>query len=298
MNFPIAKLAVRAAPALFVVLWSTGFIVNKVALLSTGPLTWLSIRMAVTICVLLVIVAVTRPPWPKGAQIGHSIVAGLLLHGVYLACVMLALAQNVPAGLSALIPGMQPILTSTLASRFLGERVRPLQWGGLLLGLVGVGLVLHGRALSGPSSWGWIASIVSLIGITLGTLYQKRFAGHVDWRTGNIVQYAAAGCLFVFGAVATEPLSVRWDTQFVAVLGWAALVLSVGSVALFFWLIRRSGATEVASLFYLVPAITAAMAFALFGERLDAVALCGMVLCAGGVLLVNRAAPTPEPEQS
>ena len=301
MKLPIANIAVRTAPALFVLLWSTGFIANKVALASTGPLTWLTIRMAVTIGLLLIIILFTRPAWPKREQIGHSIVAGLLVHGVYLACVMLALAQAVPAGLSALIPGLQPILTSTLASRYLGERVTPLQWGGLALGLVGVGLVLHGRALTGQASWGWIASILSLIGITLGTLYQKRFAGAVDWRTGNVIQYLAAGTAFALGAAATEPLTVRWDPSLLVVLAWSALVLSVGSIALFYWLIRRSGATEVASLFYLVPAITAGMAFLLFGERLDAVALVGMALCACGVVVVNRAAAAPEvlePEQS
>jgi drug/metabolite transporter (DMT)-like permease len=143
--------------------------------------------------------------------------------------------------------------------------------------------------LTGPDSWGWIASILSLFGITLGTLYQKRFAGSIDWRTGNIVQYAAAGCVFAVGAVATEPLTIHWGPQFLIALGWSTVVLSVGVIALLFWLIRRSGATELASLFYLVPAVTAVMAFFLFDERLDGIALGGMVLCAVGVVIVNRA---------
>jgi drug/metabolite transporter (DMT)-like permease len=291
MKLPIANLAVRAAPAFFVVLWSTGFISTKMGLTGAEPLTWLTLRMGVTICLLLVIVAATRPRWPKGGQIFHSVVAGLLVHGIYLAGVTLAIGQSIPAGLSALIPGLQPILTSTLASRFLGERVTPLQWGGLLLGLAGVGLVLHNRSLAGQASWGWVASIMSLIGITLGTLYQKRFAGQVDWRTGNIVQYTAAGICFGVGSLLFETRTIHWQPEFIFAISWATLVLSVGSISLLYWLIRRSGATEVASLFYLVPAVTAAFAYVLFDERLDAVAIGGMLLCAVGVVIVNRAAP-------
>jgi drug/metabolite transporter (DMT)-like permease len=291
MKPSIANLAVRAAPAFFVVLWSTGFVVNKLALTGAEPLTWLALRMTVTIGLLLIIVAVSRPAWPRGWQIVHSIVAGLLVHGVYLAGVVLALSWSIPAGLSALVPGLQPILTSTLASRFLGERVTPLQWGGLLLGLAGIGLVLHNRSLTGQASWGWVASILSLLGITLGTLYQKRFCGRIDWRTGNIVQYTAAGCAFFLGALAFETRTIHWQPQFVVALSWATLMLSVGSVSLFYWLIRRSGATQVASLFYLSPAVTAVMAYTLFGEQLDTIALIGMALCAVGVVVVNRAAP-------
>jgi drug/metabolite transporter (DMT)-like permease len=291
MNGSFANFAVRAAPALFVVLWSTGFISTKMALTGAEPLTWLSLRMVVAICLMLVIAGLSRAPWPRGWQILHSVVAGLLVHGIYLAGVSIAISQSVPAGLSALIPGLQPVLTSTLASRFLGERVTPLQWGGLVLGLAGVVLVLHGRALTGQASWGWVASILSLIGITLGTLYQKRFSGRIDWRTGNVIQYSAAGFCFVVGAFALETRTIEWQPQFIFAVGWAAAVLSIGSIALLYWLIRRSGATEVASLFYLVPAVTAVMAYALFRERLDPIAIGGMVLCAAGVVVVNRGAP-------
>jgi len=289
MKLPIANFAVRAAPAIFVVLWSTGFIATKLALTGAEPLTWLTLRMAITICLLLVIAGLTGATWPRGRQILHSAVAGLLVHGVYLAGVTLAIGHSIPAGLSALIPGLQPILTSTLAGRFLGERVTPLQWGGLLLGLVGVVLVLHNRSLSGQAGWGWVASVASLIGITLGTLYQKRFSGQIDWRTGNIVQYAAAGTCFAIGALLFEDRTIHWHAQFILAASWATMVLSVGSIALLYWLIRRSGATQMASLFYLVPAVTAIFAFLLFDERLDAVSLMGMLLCAVGVVIVNRA---------
>jgi drug/metabolite transporter (DMT)-like permease len=283
--------AARAAPAIFVVLWSTGFVATKYVLHNAEPLTYLSIRMAVVVGLMAVIVAIARPPWPDRKGIGHSIVAGLLVHGFYLGGTAVAIAHSIPAGLSALIPGLQPILTSTLANRWLGERLTPLQWTGLLLGLAGVVLILHGRPMSGDAGWGWLASGVSLVSITLGTLYQKRFCDRIDWRAGNLAQYVAVAILFGAAAWLFESNVVQWTAEFVLALVWLAVVLSIGSIGLLYWLIRRSAATSVASLFYLVPTVTAVMAYVLFGERLDTVAIVGMVACAVAVFLVNRRAP-------
>lgn len=131
---------------------------------------------------------------------------------------------------------------------------------------------------------------MSLLSITLGTLYQRRYCNRIDWRAGNLVQYAGVAVFFALGALLFEDNAVRWTGEFVAALTWLALVLSIGSIGLLYWLIRHSAATAVASLFYLVPAVTAVMAFALFGERLDALAIFGMAACAAAVLLVNRRA--------
>ena len=191
-------------------------------------------------------------------------------------------------GLSALIPGLQPILTSTLANRFLGEKVTPLQWAGLLLGLGGVVLILHGRPMTGDAGWGWLASAVSLVSITLGTLYQSRYCREIDWRAGNLIQYIAVTIFFGAAAWLFETNVVHWSQEFVLSVLWLAVVLSIGSIGLLYWLIRRSAATSVASLFYLVPAVTALMAYVLFGEKLDALAIAGMVACAAAVFLVNR----------
>ena len=290
MSKDFEKLAARAAPAIFVVLWSTGFIATKYVLHSAEPLTYLTIRMAVVVAMMAVIVAVARPRWPDRSGVAHSLVAGILVHGFYLGGTAVAIAHSIPAGLSALIPGLQPILTSTLANRWLGERVTPLQWAGLLIGLAGVVLILHDRPMSGEAGWGWFASGVSLVSITLGTLYQRRYCGRIDWRAGNLVQYVAV--MFFFAAVATafENNEVHWTREFVLSVAWLAVVLSIGSIGLLYWLIRRSAATSVASLFYLVPAVTALMAYALFGERLDPVAILGMIACAAAVFLVNRRA--------
>jgi drug/metabolite transporter (DMT)-like permease len=180
-------------------------------------------------------------------------------------------------------------VTSTLANRFMGERVTRLQWVGLALGLIGVLLVLHDRniVLAG-SALGWVASFLSLIGITLGTLYQKHYCGDIDWRTGNLIQYAGVGVLFTLGAFAFETREIHWTGELIFAMAWLVLVLSIAAVALLYWLIRRSAATGFASLFYLVPAVTAFFAFILFDERLDSISILGMVICAGGVALVNR----------
>src|SRR3979411_1762721 len=291
MNRDFEKLAARAAPAIFVLLWSTGFIGTKYVLHNAEPLTYLAIRMALVVGLMAVIAAIARPPWPDRSGVGHSIVAGLLVHGFYLGGTAIAIAHSIPAGLSALIPGLQPILTSTLANRWLGERVTPLQWTGLLLGLAGVGLILHNRPMSGEAGWGWLASRGSLVSITLGTLYQRRYCGRIDWRAGNLVQYIAVTIFFAAGAWLFESNVVHWTSEFVLSRAWLAVVLSIGSIGLLYWLIRRSAATSVASLFYLVPAVTAVMAYVLFGERLDIVAMAGMVACAAAVFLVNRRAP-------
>jgi drug/metabolite transporter (DMT)-like permease len=291
MNQEFENWAARAAPSIFVVLWSTGFVATKYAVHGAAPLTYLSIRMALVVGLMAIIVAIARPKWPDRLGIGHSIVAGILVHGFYLGGTAVAIAHSIPAGLSALIPGLQPILTSTLANRWLGERVTPLQWTGLLLGLAGVVLILHGRQMTGDAGWGWLASGVSLVSITLGTLYQRRYCNQIDWRAGNLVQYIAVTIFFGAGAWLFENNEVQWSREFVLALAWLAVVLSIGSIGLLYWLIRRSAATSVASLFYLVPAVTAVMAYVLFGERLDGIAIAGMVACAAAVFLVNRRAP-------
>ena len=291
MNKDVENLAARAAPAMFVVLWSTGFVGTKYVLRDAEPLTYLAIRMTLVVVLMAVIAAIARPQWPDRTGVAHSVVAGILVHGFYLGGTAIAIAHSIPAGLSALIPGLQPVLTSTLANRWLGERVAPLQWSGLVLGLVGVVLILHDRPMGGEAGWGWLASAVALVSITLGTLYQRRYCGKIDWRAGNLVQYVAVAFFFAAGAFLFENNVVHWTGEFVLALIWLAVVLSIGSIGLLYWLIRRAAATSVASLFYLVPGVTALMAYALFGEQLNGIAISGMLACAAAVFLVNRRTP-------
>jgi drug/metabolite transporter (DMT)-like permease len=246
------KFAARAARAIFMLLWSTGFIGTKYVLHDAEPSTYLAIRMALVVVLMAIIAVIGRPQWPDRIGVMYSIVAGLLVHGFYLGGTAVAISLSIPAGLSALMPGLQPILTSTIANRWLGERVTPLQWLGLLLGLGGVVLILHDRPLTGQAGWGWFASAVSLVSITLGTL--RRYCSRIDWRAGNLVQYLAVTVFFAAGAFLFEIREVHWTGEFVLSVAWLAVMLSIGSIGLLYWLIRRSAATSVASLFYLVPA--------------------------------------------
>ena len=282
---PFTRLAIASAPMLFVLLWSTGFIGARYGLPYIEPMTFLAVRMGFVVALLVLIALISQARWPNAHESGHSIVVGLLVHGVYLGGVFTAIHEGVPVGISALMPGLQPLLTSTIANRFMGETVTRQQW----LGLIGVLLVLHDRniVLAG-SPLGWAASVASLFGITLGTLYQKRYCGAVDWRTGNLIQYVAAVVWFATFAFGTETRVIHWTGELIFAMAWLVLVLSIAAVALMYWLIRRSAATGFASLFYLVPAVTALLAYLLFGERLDVISILGIVFTAIGVVLANR----------
>jgi len=284
----LTRLAIATAPAWFVLLWSTGFIGARYGMPYIEPLTFLAVRMVFVVGIMAAIALAGGARWPYANEVGHSLVAGSLVHGLCLGGVFTAISQGVPAGISALILGLQPIVTSTLANRFVGEKVTRLQWVGLVLGLVGVSLVLHDRSIVlAGSVLGWVASFLSLIGITLGTLYQKRYCGDIDWRTGNLIQYTGAGVLFTLGAFAFETREIHWSGELIFAMAWLVLVLSIAAVGLMYWLIRRSAATGFASLFYLVPVVTALFAYILFDERLDAFSILGMVICAGGVALAQ-----------
>jgi drug/metabolite transporter (DMT)-like permease len=280
--------AVFAAPAVFVLLWSSGFIFAKLGLSYAEPLTYLSLRMIAVVALLAIIIALTRPKWPSTAGMVHSALTGLMVHGLYLGGVFVSIENGLSAGLAALIVSLQPVLTSTIANRWLGERVVARQWLGLALGLLGVYLVLQEKtATGGTTPLAWAAAVAALIGITVGTLYQKRFGGGMDWRPALGIQYAAAGILFSLGAFAFETRVVHWTPEFLLALGYLIFVLSFGAIWLLYYLIRRAAATRVASLFYLTPPTTALMAWALFGERLAPLALVGMAVCVAGVALVN-----------
>ncbi len=285
---PIENLTIIAAPGLFVILWASGFIGAKLGLPYAEPLTFLFLRMFGAVLLLGAITFYARPKWPKRTGILDSCAIGVFMHALYLGGVYISIANGLPAGLSALIVGLQPLLTSTIANRLLGERVVARQWGGLLIGIVGVYLVVQDKATTGAAtSLAWLASLVALLSITFGTIYQKRFGSGIDWRPGMLIQYGAAGILFALGAMAFETRIVHWTPEFLFALCWLVILLSFGAIWLLYFLISRAAATRVVSLFYLTPPVTALMAWALFNERLAVGALVGMVFCAFGVFLVN-----------
>lgn len=287
---PAALLQEVGVPALFVVLWSMGFIGARLGLPHAGPLTFLALRFGIAAGLLVLVALVTRAPWPRQpAEMGHYAVAGLLVHGVYLGGVYIGISFGVEAGVSALIVGFQPLLTAALAGALLGERVSPRQWAGLGLGLLGMALVLTRKLGQEPGdALGGLACVAALLGITAGTLYQKRHCAGMDLRTGSVVQLTAAGLATGLLTLLFEDNRVAWGSELVFALLWLVLVLSLGAVSVLYVLIRRGAAAQVASLFFLVPPCTALIAWPLFGETLGPVALIGMALTAVGVALASR----------
>lgn len=279
-----------AAPLAFVLLWSTGFIVAKYAAPHAPPLTFLLIRFAGTIAILLPIILITRAPWPRTAREWRDVaIVGVLLQATYLAGVWVAISLGMPAGISALLVGAQPLLTALLAFT-VGERASRWQWGGLLMGFAGIALVLSDRlTLSGVGLFALFVNLLALAGITAGTLYQKRHATEVDLRTASAIQFGASIIVLLPFALATESLVVDFTLEFWLALVWSIVALSLVAISLLLVMIRRGRATEVASLMYLTPPATALMAWLLFGERLSALAWAGVMITMAGVALVLRA---------
>ena len=278
------------APLLFVVLWSTGFIGAKLGLPDCEPLTLLTLRYAAVLVLMGAVALAMRAPWPASPlQWLHIGVSGLLIHAVYLGGVFTAIRLGLPAGVTALVVGLQPVLTALGAALLLGERVRPTQWAGLALGLIGVVLVVARKVQGGPAATELLLpAIVALAGITVGTLYQKRFCASFDLRTGSVVQFLPSLAVTALVAWRTETMVVHWTPAFVFALAWLVLVLSVGAVSLLNVLIRSGSAVNVASLFYLTPPTTALIAWAMFGETLTGLALAGMGLAVLGVWLARK----------
>jgi drug/metabolite transporter (DMT)-like permease len=278
-----------AMPLAFVLLWSTGFIVAKTAAPHAPPLTFLLYRFAGVVIVLLPLVWLTRAPWPRSPRAWwNTVVVGLLLQATYLGGVWVAIALGMPAGVSSLLVGTQPLLTALFGAS-VGERVTRLQWLGLVLGIAGLTLVLSDRlTLAGVGPLALAVNLLALVGITAGTLFQKRHGAEVDLRTGSVIQFGASFVALLPFAIAFESLTVDHSAEFWLALGWSVFALSLAAISLLLVMIRRGRATEVASLMYLTPAVTALLAWLIFGERLGGVAWAGVVVTMAGVALVLR----------
>ncbi len=285
----------RVMPLVFVLIWSTGFIVAKYGLPYAPPLTFLALRYFFSILCFLGWIRLARAPWPvERRQWAHLAVTGVLMHAGYLGGVWMAVKNGMGSGLAALIVGLQPVLTAVWVSRSGGQGVTRLQWLGLLLGLGGLLMVVWRKLMAGTevSALTLTATLLALLSITAGTLYQKRFLQPTDVRTANLIQLAAA-------LAVTLPLSwleheaVTWNGPFVGAMAWAVLVLTLGGSSLLYLLIQRGAATAVTSLLYLVPPTTAIMAWILFGEFITVTTVAGTLLTALGVALVVRQPRSP-----
>jgi drug/metabolite transporter (DMT)-like permease len=281
------------APALFVFLWSTGFIGARYGLPHAEPHSFLAIRFMIVIALLAVVALWRRAAWPRSPRLYlHLAVSGVLMHSTYLGGVFSAIHAGLNTGLAALIVGTQPLITAALVGPLFGERLDARQWGGFVLGFVGLVLVLSKSFALGDLPLVAVAyALLGLMGITFGTLYQKRHVVNVDLWSGSLVQFCAALLPTGLLALCFEHEAVQWTPSFVFALGWLCLVLSLGAIGVLWTLIQRGAAAQVASLFYLVPPATAFEAWLLFDETLRGVQMAGIVLTAVGVALINRAPP-------
>lgn len=280
----------RLVPPIFVLLWSSAFISAKYGLPDADPITFLFVRFLLVVLAFGVIAVVLRSKWPTDPrQIAHIAVFGALVQGAYLSGVFLAISKGLPAGIASLIVGLQPILTALLASQLLSERVRPRQWLGLALGVSGVVLVLWERAnLNEIQPVGVVLCLGSLLCISYGTIHQKRYCGNMDLVSGGLIQAVTACIVTGVAAFILEPMRVHWSLEFSLALAWLVVGVSLGAFSLLITMIKRGEAVKVISLFYMVPPVTAVMAWMAFGEELGLIAYAGIVVTTIGVALVVR----------
>jgi len=273
---------------LFILIWSTGFIIARYGMPHAEPLTFLAIRFFGVILILMPCILWFKAPWPSKSQIVHLAIAGVLIQFGYLAGVWIAIRHGMPVGLTALIVGLQPILTAVFVS-LLAEKITRSQWQGLFLGLFGVFLVLYAQInTAGVNAQTIFFNITGLLSITVGTIYQKKYCAQFDLRTGSLIQFMTSLGLATIGAFLFETREVEWVLELVGALVWGIVGISIGAMSLLFILIRRGNATKVSSLMYLTPPTTAIMGWVLFNEPLTILAGFGTLLTMLGVLIVNQ----------
>ncbi|NNL86582.1 MAG: DMT family transporter [Myxococcales bacterium] len=285
---------VRLAPAVFVLLWSTGYVGARFGLPFAEPLTLTALRFAIVVLLLVVLVLVTRrsisrDPW----MWGHWIVTGILIHTCFIGGIFFAIDRGVGIGVAALVAGVQPLLTAAAGSVLLGESLGTRQWTGFLMGFAGLSLVVAKGLTDGALPLaGLIGCFIGLLGITFGTLYQKRYVVGTDLLAGSSVQFAAAVVPCAIGSFLFESQVIEWNLTVVLVLAWLCVVMSIGAISILLFLIREGAASRVSSLFYLVPLVTAVQGVVLFDESLSWVQWAGVAVTAVGVAMINIAPKT------
>lgn len=283
--------AASIIPALFVLLWATGFIGARYAMPWAEPFSFLAARSVLTLLLLGLLAVALRRAKLAPRQAAHAAFAGALMHGVYVGGVFWAIRNGMPAGLSALIVGLQPLITALLAGWALGEKVQPRHWAGLAVGFAGVVIVLGprlGDSLGGVTAATLTAVVISVLAMSAGTVWQKRFLSGADLLAGALWQYVGAGMLMVAASLAFETRQFTLSGELVFALAWLVLVLSIGAIFLLMHMIREGEMAKVASLFYLVPAVTAILAWVLFGETLTPLQIAGMAVTTAGVAMATR----------
>jgi drug/metabolite transporter (DMT)-like permease len=276
----------RALGPVFVVLWSSAFIAAVFGTGAAPPLLLTFARFAAAGLILAVVALATRAPWPRGRQLGHVAVTGLLMQAVQFGAFYTAIGRGMPGGVVALVQGLNPVVIALLAAGVLGERIAAVQWAGFGVGAVGVGLAVVDQArLSGTTV---ALAFVGLLGLSLGTVYQKRFAAGTDIRTGTALQFLVSAPVVGLASLVVETPRVTGWGAFGASLAWIVLVNSVGTFLLLNMMLRTRNASRVGTLFFLTPAVTAVLSWIIIGQTLSTMATAGLILGGVGVLLATR----------
>ncbi len=279
------------APILFVGMWSTGFIGSRLSAPFAEPLSFLAVRFLIVGIILTIAALISGAHWPRGSDAVWSLIIGALTHGVYLGGVFWAIYYGMPAGVTALITALQPLISTLLAAPLLGEKTGIRHWTGLALGLSGVCLVVWpklGLGDNGINMATIFAVFAGTFAISLGSILQKIHVGNVDLRTGPVVQFIGGTIVVGIGAMLSEHFQITWNGDVIFALGWLVIVLSLGAISLLYIMLRHGKVSKITGLFFLVPSITALIAWPLFGETLNAIQLSGMAVCAIGVFIVTH----------
>jgi drug/metabolite transporter (DMT)-like permease len=292
---PLEVALIPLAPIIFVLLWSTGWISARYIVGVVEPLTFLVWRFALSAVVLILLLRIAGVGWPASwREFAHMMVAGVMIQVVYLGSVWWAVAHGVPAGLSGLIAAIQPIFTALLAPSLAGEQISRRQCAGIALSIAGIALVLSPKLIGlAPDAFRESAlpltiNVIGMLGLTLGSFYQKRFIPTANLLTSTAFQNVGA-CLAILPAAAlTESLTMHWTPVTSAVMAWSVIGLSIGATTLFFWMMRRGAVSRATSLIYLVPPTVAVQAYVLFGEQMTPTQMAGLVVTVAGVALTLK----------
>ncbi len=279
------------APLVFVCLWATGFIGSRLSAPYAEPLSFLAIRFAIVAVILSFASFGFNAKWPDGKTMRWALLTGVFSQGLYLGGVFWAIYYGMPAGVAALITALQPLLVTVLAGHALDEKSGWLHWSGLMIGLFGVALVVWPKLTfdeQGITPATVAAMFIATLSITIGSIMQKRFLNNVDMRPANALQFIGGGVVVFIGALVSEDFNIVWNGDVIFAMSWLVLVLSFGALTLLYLLIRRGEVSTVSSLFFLVPAVTAVIAYVMFDEKLSVIQLVGMAVCAAAVFIVTH----------
>mgnify|MGYP005644706129 FL=1 len=278
-----------AMGALFIFFWASGFVAAKYGLPYAEPFTLMTARFVVASAIMVPACFVLKTAWPGRSAAVHILIAGFGIQVVYLSGVYYGISLGVSTGVTALVVGLQPLLTGVLAGFVLSEKITRRNWIGLVLGFIGLALIVWDRVASPTDTiWGLGVLIIGLIGITIGTLYQKKYCGPFDIRTGVALQTVLSCIVMLAIAAIFETMKIDWTADFVFAVLWSAIGLSVIASCLYYWLIQRGAAARVTSLIYLSPPTTAIMGWAMFGEIMSWMAIGGMAVAMAGVAMAVR----------